>query len=106
MVFIFQGRKKAMKVIKDIFEMRRSGNHTKRVLVDHLLEEIEKEDTFLNEEIAMDLLFLFLFAAHETTATVMTLTLRFLNDHPNVMAELKVHDFPKQLLPLLSVSTL
>ncbi|XP_027109788.2 cytochrome P450 87A3-like [Coffea arabica] len=84
-----QGRKKAMKVIKDIFEMRRSGNHTKRVLVDHLLEEIEKEDTFLNEEIAMDLLFLFLFAAHETTATVMTLTLRFLNDHPNVMAELK-----------------
>ncbi|XP_027158107.1 cytochrome P450 87A3-like [Coffea eugenioides] len=84
-----QGRKKAMKVIKNTFEMRRSCNDATKVFVDHLLKEVEKEDTFLNEEIAMDLVFLLLFASHETTSTAMTLAMRFLNDHPAVLAELK-----------------
>ena len=106
MIFIFQGRKKAMKVIKDIFERKRSGNDTSKDFVDHLLEQIKKEDTFLNEEIARDLVFLFLFAAHETTSTALTVALRYLDGHPRVMAELKVRDFPKQFLALSSVFTL
>ncbi|XP_027107097.1 cytochrome P450 87A3-like [Coffea arabica] len=84
-----QGRKKAMKVIHDIFEKKRSGNDTSKDFVDHLLEQIEKEDTILNEEIARDLVFLFLFAAHETTSTALTVALRYLDGHPRVMAELK-----------------
>ena len=109
MVFIFQGRKKAMKVIHDIFEKKRSGNDgatNDYDFADHLLEQIKKEDTFLNEEIARDLVFLFLFAAHETTSTALTVALRYLDGHPRVMAELKVRDFPKQFLPLSSVFTL
>nr|XP_027107096.1 cytochrome P450 87A3-like isoform X2 [Coffea arabica] len=87
-----QGRKKAMKVIHDIFEKKRSGNDAAANdydFADHLLEEIKKEDTFLNEEIARDLVFLFLFAAHETTSTALTVALRYLDGHPRVMAELK-----------------
>ncbi|XP_071933695.1 cytochrome P450 87A3-like [Coffea arabica] len=87
-----QGRKKAMKVIHDIFEKKRSGNDgatNDYDFADHLLEQIKKEDTFLNEEIARDLVFLFLFAAHETTSTALTVALRYLDGHPRVMAELK-----------------
>nr|XP_027109139.1 cytochrome P450 87A3-like [Coffea arabica] len=88
----FNELKKAMKVIHDIFEKKRSGNDgatNDYDFADHLLEQIKKEDTFLNEEIARDLVFLFLFAAHETTSTALTVALRYLDGHPRVMAELK-----------------
>ncbi|CDP19723.1 unnamed protein product [Coffea canephora] len=81
-----------MKVIHDIFEKKRSGNDgatNDYDFADHLLEQIKKEDTFLNEEIARDLVFLFLFAAHETTSIALTVALRYLDGHPRVMAELK-----------------
>ncbi|PON58003.1 Cytochrome P450, E-class, group I [Parasponia andersonii] len=53
-------------------------------------KEVEKEDTFLSEDIAIDLAFVLLFATYETTSTAITLAVKFISDHPEVLAELVV----------------
>ncbi|PON62658.1 Cytochrome P450, E-class, group IV [Trema orientale] len=88
-----QGRKTAIKVIKAKFNERRASNKNYGDFLDHLLEEVEKEDTFLSEDIAIDLVFVLLFATYETTSTAITLAVKFISDHPEVLAELvKEHE--------------
>ncbi|PON58006.1 Cytochrome P [Parasponia andersonii] len=84
------GRKTAIKVIKAKFNERRASNKKYGYFLDHLLEEVEKEDTFLSEDIAIDLAFVLLFATYETTSTAITLAVKFISDHPEVLAELVV----------------
>lgn len=85
-----QGRRKALKVIKSIFNERRASmeKKAKNDFVDAVLEEVDSKGSFLNEEIALDLVFLLLFASHETTSTAMTLAMKYLSQHPAVLAEL------------------
>ncbi|EXB50104.1 Cytochrome P450 87A3 [Morus notabilis] len=64
-----QGQKNAIKVIRDIFEKRKASDANQGDYLDHLLEELKKEKTILNEKMAIDLLFLLLFAAYESTST-------------------------------------
>ena len=85
-----QGRKNAIKVIKDVFEERKSSNKIYGDFLDHLLEEVKKKDTILSEEIAIDLVFGLLFAAYETTSEAITLAIKFISDHPQVLAQLTV----------------
>ncbi|KAK6918429.1 Cytochrome P450 [Dillenia turbinata] len=84
-----QGRKNVMKVIKERFEERkktpRTSNHD---FLDFMLEEIEREDTILNEAIAMEIVFILLFATYETTSTTITQATKFLTSHPSVLFEL------------------
>ncbi|KAK4578389.1 hypothetical protein RGQ29_028487 [Quercus rubra] len=88
-----QGRKNATKVIKDIFDERKKSTIPHQDFLDLLLEEVRKEEKILNEAIAVDLVFLLLFAAHETTSSAMTLLIKFISDHPEVLAELvKEHE--------------
>ncbi|PON85219.1 Cytochrome P450, E-class, group I [Trema orientale] len=84
-----QGRKTAINVIKAKFKERRASNKKYGDFLDHLLEEVEKEDTFLSEDIAIDLVFVLLFATYETTSTAITLAVKFISDHPEVLAELE-----------------
>jgi cytochrome P450 len=55
---------------------------------DYVIEEIQKEGTILTEEIALDLMFVLLFASFETTSLALTLAIKFLSDDPEVLKRL------------------
>nr|XP_048334324.1 cytochrome P450 87A3-like isoform X2 [Ziziphus jujuba var. spinosa] len=83
-----EGRKNALKVIKDTMEGRKNCNINHGDFLDYLVEEVRKEDTILSEEIAVNMIFLLLFAAYETTSTAITLAIKFISDHPQVLIQL------------------
>lgn len=86
-----QGRKNAIKMIKDVFEERRSSKEkaNEQDFIDHLLQEIDKEETFITEDTAVDLIFFVIFAAHETTSSTMTLLFKYFTEHPDIVRQLK-----------------
>lgn len=57
---------------------------------DYVLEELRKEGTILTEAIALDLMFVLLFASFETTSLALTLAMKFLLDNPMVLKRLTV----------------
>ncbi|GMY20646.1 cytochrome P450 87A3-like isoform X1 [Fagus crenata] len=83
-----QGRKNAMKVIKEIFEERKKSTTPHHDFLDHFIEEVKREGAIMNEEMAVNLVFLLLFASYETTSEATTLAIKFISDHPQVQAEL------------------
>ncbi|KAJ8632327.1 hypothetical protein MRB53_025663 [Persea americana] len=84
-----QGRKKAMKMLKHMLDERRTspGKHNGDFF-DYVLEELKKERTILTEEIALDLMFVLLFASFETTSLALTLAIKFLTDDPAVLEKI------------------
>ncbi|MCD7454107.1 hypothetical protein HAX54_023469 [Datura stramonium] len=87
-----QGRKSGVKMIKDICNRRKSSNKEKRNeqdFLDYILDEMDKEEAFLSEAIAVDLIFLLLFAAYETTSSSITLLFKYITQHPQVLRQLK-----------------
>ncbi|XP_022757215.1 cytochrome P450 87A3-like [Durio zibethinus] len=88
-----RGRKNACKVIKDIFEKRKASKFPHNDFLDHLLNEVESQDSYLNEQMAIELVFALLFATYETTSAAITLAIKFISDHPKVLEELtKEHE--------------
>ncbi|GAV68915.1 p450 domain-containing protein [Cephalotus follicularis] len=85
-----QGRKRAMRILKNILQERRAKPRKHQTdFFDYVLQELQKEGTVLTEEIALDLMFVLLFASFETTSLALTLALKFLCDHPLVLKQLK-----------------
>lgn len=64
--------------------------HGDEDFLDYLLKEVDDETTFLTEQIAVDLMFVLLFATYETTSAAITLALNFLNRHPQALRQLQV----------------
>ncbi|OMO78659.1 Cytochrome P450 [Corchorus capsularis] len=91
-----KGRKNALKVIKDKLIARRKApakSEKDHDFLDDLLKEVDNEDSILTEEIAIDMIFVLLFASHETTSAAVTLAVKFIADHPKVLDELtKEHE--------------
>ncbi|KAK1374790.1 hypothetical protein POM88_030983 [Heracleum sosnowskyi] len=89
-----QGRKKAMKMLKHMLEERRvTPNKLQRDFFDYVLEDLQRKDTVLTEPIALDLMFVLLFASFETTSLAITYAINILVDHPHVLEELTAeHD--------------
>ncbi|KAK8520907.1 hypothetical protein V6N13_077039 [Hibiscus sabdariffa] len=84
-----QGRKNAMKMLKDLLNERRSMPRKQQSdFFDFVLEELQKEGTILTEAIALDLMFVLLFASFETTSLALTLAVKFLSDNPSVLNKL------------------
>ncbi|KAL7167441.1 hypothetical protein ACSBR2_037989 [Camellia fascicularis] len=84
-----QGRKKAMKMLKSMLQERRAKPRKQQSdFFDFVLEELAKEDTILTEAIALDLMFVLLFASFETTSLAITMATKFLLDHPLVLKAL------------------
>ena len=79
-----------MKVIEEIFEERKKSTTPHHDFLDHFIEEVKREGAIMNEEIAVNLVFLLLFASYETTSEATTLAIKFISDHPQVQAELVV----------------
>ncbi|KAK6781715.1 hypothetical protein RDI58_019511 [Solanum bulbocastanum] len=84
-----KGRKKIMKMLKRILEERKSQPRKEQSdFFDYVLEELQSKDTILTEAIALDLMFVLLFASFETTSLAITLAIKFLHEHPKVLKEL------------------
>ncbi|KAK6158109.1 hypothetical protein DH2020_005423 [Rehmannia glutinosa] len=84
-----QGRKKAMKMLKNMLQERREKpRKIQSDFFDYVLEELQREDTVLTEAIALDLMFVLLFASFETTSLAITSAMKFLVDHPLALKEL------------------
>ncbi|XP_039052006.1 cytochrome P450 87A3-like [Hibiscus syriacus] len=84
-----QGRKNAMKMLKDLLNDRRSRPRKQQSdFFDFVLEELQKEGTILTETIALDLMFVLLFASFETTSLALTLAVKFLSENPTVLKKL------------------
>ncbi|XP_044469469.1 cytochrome P450 87A3-like [Mangifera indica] len=84
-----QGSKKAIKVITDIYHERKATKIAHNDFLDRLIEEVEKEKAFLDDGVAINLLFLLLFGAFESTSEAITLLTKFISDHPQVLQELR-----------------
>ncbi|KAF2297737.1 hypothetical protein GH714_002494 [Hevea brasiliensis] len=84
-----QGRKRAMKMLKNLLHERRANliKHQSDIFY-FVLEELQNEGSILTEAIALDLMFVLLFASFETTSIAITMAVKFLSDHPLVLNKL------------------
>lgn len=86
-----QGRKRAMKMLKNLLQERGANPRKEQSdFYDYVLKELQKEGTILTEAIALDLMFVLLFASFETTSVAITLAIKFLSEHPLVLKQLTV----------------
>ncbi|KAH7549474.1 hypothetical protein ACOSP7_025718 [Xanthoceras sorbifolium] len=84
-----QGRKRAMKMLKGLLQERRANpRKNQNDFYDYVLEELEKEGTILTEAIALDLMFVLLFASFETTSLALTFAIKILSDNPQALKQL------------------
>lgn len=80
-----------MKMLKNMLQERRERpNKVQTDFFDYVVEELQKKDTVLTEAIALDLMFVLLFASFETTSLALTLATKFLTQHPLVMEQITV----------------
>lgn len=80
-----------MRMLKKLLQERRMNPRKQQSdFFDYVLEELKKEGTILTESIALDLMFVLLFASYETTSLALTLAMKFLSDHPMVLQRLTV----------------
>ena len=90
---ILQGRENAMRMLRNMLQERRRKPRKNPIdFFDYVIEEIQKEGTILTEEIALDLMFVLLFASFETTSLALTLAIKFLSDDPEVLKRLTVSE--------------
>ncbi|KAI5014214.1 hypothetical protein ZWY2020_055604 [Hordeum vulgare] len=84
-----QGRKNVMKILKELLNKRKKETCQGSVdFIDILISDLKENKTLMNEKIALDLLFLLLFAGFETTSSGITVALKFLSDNPEALQEL------------------
>ncbi|KAF0893367.1 hypothetical protein E2562_024190 [Oryza meyeriana var. granulata] len=93
-----QGRRRAMVVLEQVLEERRQstilqqGGKTQHHgdFLGYVVQEITKEKAVMTEKMALDLMFVLLFASFHTTSLALTLAVKLLADHPLVLEELTV----------------
>lgn len=84
-----QGRKKAMKVLRKMMRERMADpGRQSEDFFDVLIEELRREKPVMTEAIALDLMFVLLFASFETTALALTLGVKLLAENPRVLRAL------------------
>lgn len=80
-----------MRVLKELLEERRSSSDRRSGdFFDLLIDELQKDGSMLTEAIALDLIFGLLFASFETTSLALTMTIKYLTKHPQVLDKLTV----------------
>ncbi|KAI4343268.1 hypothetical protein MLD38_027796 [Melastoma candidum] len=85
-----QGRKRAMRMLKNLLQERRDMPRKHGTdFFDFVLEELQKEGTILTQAIALDLMFVLLFASFETTSLALTVAMKLISDHPLVLERLR-----------------
>jgi len=80
-----------MKMLKNMLQERRGMQRKEQKdFFDYVIEELKKEGTVLTEAIALDLMFVLLFASFETTSLALTYATKVLSDNPLVLKQLQV----------------
>lgn len=91
-----------MRILKKMLEERRSSPERSKVdFFDHVIDQLQKDRTMLTEAIALDLMFVLLFASFETTSLALTMAIKYLTDHPQVLDKLTVYSLSLPALFLL-----
>ncbi|KAG8083035.1 hypothetical protein GUJ93_ZPchr0014g46581 [Zizania palustris] len=85
-----QGRRRAMQVLEQVLEERKRSETLPHHgdFLDYVVQEITKEKPVMTERMALDLMFVVLFASFHTTSLALTLAVKLLADHPRVLEEL------------------
>ncbi|MCI31819.1 cytochrome P450 87A3-like [Trifolium medium] len=79
-----------MKMLKNMLQERREMPRKQQTdFFDYVIEELRKEGTMLTEAIALDLMFVLLFASFETTSLALTYAIKSLSDNPLVFKQLQ-----------------
>lgn len=92
-----------MKMLKKMLQERREMQKKEQEdFFDYVIEELKKEGTVLTEAIALDLMFVLLFASFETTSLALTYATKVLSDHPLVLKQLQVRQKIIKIFELLS----
>ncbi|KAG2551186.1 hypothetical protein PVAP13_9KG381700 [Panicum virgatum] len=86
-----QGRNNVMKTLKQVLDERRKKAETPERMdfIDVIVSELNKENPALSENLALNVLFLMIFASFETTSSGLTAALKFLSDNPRALQELE-----------------
>ena len=80
-----------MKVLRKMMRERMADpGRQSEDFFDVLIEELRREKPVMTEAIALDLMFVLLFASFETTALALTLGVRLLAENPRVLRALTV----------------
>lgn len=80
-----------MKVLKGMVRERMADARRQPAdFLDVMIDELRKENPVLTETVALDLMFVLLFASFETTALALTLGIKLLTDNPRVLEALTV----------------
>ncbi|CAN6229236.1 unnamed protein product [Urochloa humidicola] len=99
-----KGRQIAMEVLQEALEERKRSvqvppggaggdERTRRRhgdFLDCVIQEITREEPLVTDKMALDLMFVLLFASFHTTSLALTLAVKLLADHPHVLEELTV----------------
>ncbi|XP_010472066.1 PREDICTED: cytochrome P450 708A2-like [Camelina sativa] len=85
----FRAHRNGTKLIKDVLTKRKIVGEKYGDFLDTMLEELEKEGCFWNQDSAANHIFFMSFAAQETTPKATCLAVKFLSENPKVVAELK-----------------
>ncbi|CAL5025899.1 unnamed protein product [Urochloa decumbens] len=96
-----KGRQIAMEVLQEALEERKrsvqmlggaGGDEKARRrhgdFLDCVIQEITREEPLVTDKMALDLMFVLLFASFHTTSLALTLAVKLLADHPRVLEEL------------------
>ncbi|XP_075487852.1 cytochrome P450 87A3-like [Primulina tabacum] len=86
---VIQGKKRALEIIRETIVERRRSKENHQDFLSCILKEVEDGETILTEAMAENILFGLHFGAYETTSSTTTVALKFLRDHPQVLAQLK-----------------
>jgi len=87
-----------MKTLKQVLDERRKKAETPERMdfIDVIVSELNKENPALSENLALNVLFLMIFASFETTSSGLTAALKFLSDNPRALQELEVSVYEHQ----------
>jgi hypothetical protein len=102
----FQGRQSAMEVLQEVLAERKrlvqvpgAGGGAMETIrrhggdfLDLVIQEVTKEKPLVTDRMALDLMFVLLFASFHTTSLALTLAVKLLADHPRVLEELTVRN--------------
>ncbi|VAI48003.1 unnamed protein product [Triticum turgidum subsp. durum] len=84
-----KGRRNAMTVLKRMMRERMADEGRQpEDFLDVMIEELRREKPVLTETVALDLMFVLLFASFETTALALTLGIRLITENPKVLEAL------------------
>lgn len=90
MVDYLKARKRLSEILSQIIRERKEKRSTGKELLSCLLNSKDDKGEILTEDQIADNLIGVLFAAQDTTASVITWTLKYLHDYPGLLEAVKV----------------